>query len=446
MTPTAKPSAPLPPATRRSFLSAASLGTASLGTASLLGLSACEGTMRAGHDPRPAPDVAEPALATPIGRWLVVADRLCGDPNAAWPRADSIALVTRAMHDGLNAAQPRYHRWLPRNGTEPASNGASPSVTLAAAAFTVVTGRSNPAAHGDARALLDATLAAEPAEAARTAGLALGAAIGTATLASAGPRPPAKETFPVFNEMGRWRPAPPAGRNSYYDLSAPLLFPSRDSLLGPPPPTLDSPEYLADVAETRRLGGTTSTDRTEEQGDISRFWVPQLIPRNMMLVLLRRMTARPLPGGVWDEARMASILATAFADADVFVYGYKAHFAYWRPVTGINLGSPGVRPDPIWQPLLVTPYHPEYPSGHSADIATGTHVIAGLLGEFPFTYQALERQGRPTRDFPSLAAARTECSNSRIWCGAHFRHACNEGERIGQAIATKALAQVQRIA
>ena len=445
MTTPAKPSAP-PPAPesagsaappRRAFLG---------GGAALLALSACETPMRAGHDPRPARDTSEPALSSPVARWLDVTDRLCGDPNAAWPRADSVALAARAMHDGLNAARPRYARWVPRAGSEPPGNGASPEVALAAAAYTVIAARSAPEAQGEARALLDATLAAEPSDSARTAGLALGNAIGTATLAGAGPTPPAKETFPVFSEAGRWRPAPPAGRNSFYDLSAPLLFPSRNSLLGPPPPDINSPTYLEVVAETRRLGGTTSTDRTTEQADIARFWVPQLLPRNLMVVLLRRLAERPPPGGVWDIARMVSILATAHADTDVFVYGYKAHFAYWRPVTAINLGSPGVRRDPLWQPLLVTPYHPEYPSGHSADVATGAYVITGLLGEFPFTYQALERQGRPTRDFPSLAAALTECSNSRVWCGAHFRTACDEGERLGRAIATQALAQVQRVA
>ncbi|WP_043833965.1 vanadium-dependent haloperoxidase [Muricoccus aerilatus] len=432
-----KPTAPTSAPSRRALLG---------GTASLLGLSACEAPMRAGHDLRPAPVMAEPALSSPVARWLDVTDRLCGDPNAAWPRADSIALAARAMHDGLNAARPRYARWTPRAGSEPEGTGASPDVTLAAAAYTVIAARSAPTAQGEARAMLDATLAAEPSDTARTAGLALGTAIGTATLAGAGPTPPAKETFPVFSEMGRWRPAPPAGRNSYYDLSRPLLFPSRDSLLGPPPPDINSPAYLEALAETRRLGNTTSTDRTEEQADIARFWVPQLLPRNLMVVLLRRLAERPPAGGVWDIARMVSILATAHADTDVFVYGYKAHFAFWRPVTAINLGSPGVRADPLWQPLLVTPYHPEYPSGHSADVATGAYVITGLLGEFPFTHQALERQGRPTRAFPSFAAALAECSNSRIWCGAHFRPACNEGERIGRAIATQALTQVQRIA
>ena len=426
---------PSNPGTRRALLG---------GTASLLALSGCAVPMRASHDE--GPGAPESASESPVARWMDVADRVGSDPAAEWPRPNTVALTARAMHDALNAVQPHYARWLPRGASEPPGAGASPSVAASMAAYTVLARRCTDPGRQEAQALLAAAIAAEPSESARTAGVALGTAIGTATLGSAGSTPPEKRTFPVFTEQGRWRPTPPGSRNSYYDLSAPFLFPDRTALQGPPPPDLTSARYLEDVEEVRRLGGAASTERSAAQAEAARFWVPQLLPRNLMLVLLRRLAAQPPRGGTWDEARMASILATAHADTDVIVYEEKAHYAFWRPVTAINLGSPGIRPDPLWQAMLVTPYHPDYPSGHSADLATGTTVIAGLLGDAPLRYQAVDRQGRPTRDFPSLSAMLAECSDSRIWAGAHFRSACNEGQRIGRAIGERALAQVPRVA
>ena len=422
-----------------------------LAAASLLPLAACTPPLRAGHDAGPG----EPALASdsPVARWMDLADRIGSNPGSGWPRSNTVALTARAMHDALNAIEPRHATWLPRNAG--AGAGISPVCALSAAARTVLARRGPPA---EADALLAALTAAEPSGPARESGTALGTAIGTATLEAAGPAPE-RRMFEVSDQQGRWRPTSAAGQNTFFYTNQPFLFPARDSLRGPPPPDLASDRYREDVEEVRRLGGSNSPARSEAQTEAANFWVPQLLHRNLMLLLLRRAAARPqrgTPGGtpgssVWDEARMASILATAHSDTDVFVYGEKAHHAFWRPVTAIGLGSPGaagapgIPADPLWQAVLNTPGHPDYPSGHSADITAGTLVIAGLLGEAPVRYQAIDRQGRPTRDFPSLAAMLTECSDSRIWAGAHFRFACNEGQRIGRAIAARALTQVPRL-
>jgi hypothetical protein len=285
-------------------------------------------------------------------------------------------------------------------------------------------------------------VAREPSGSAREAGITLGTAVGTATMARAGAVPPERRRFTVSDQETVWRSTPARFGNTYFYLDPPFLFPDRSALFGPPPPRILSARYREVLEEVRRLGGKDSTERTAAQTEAASFWVPQLLHRNLMIVLLLRLAAQPPRGGLWDMARMVSILATANADADVFAYGEKAHFSFWRPVTAINLGSPGIIPDPQWQPLLETPAHPDYPSGHSVDISTGTLIIAGLLGDAPLRYQAFDRPDRPPRGFSSLATLRRECSDSRVWAGAHFRTACAEGERIGGAIAARALAQV----
>lgn len=398
-----------------------------------------------------APRPADPAQsATPaaeldglVARWVVFADWLAGGPqSAAWPRAGTIAVVAMAMHDALNAIEPRYARWAPAAASEPRAAGASPPVALSMAALTALTRRYPEAAvRAQAEPLVAAALAAEPSAAARSAGIALGSAIGTAATDRAGPRPE-KRGFLVSEAQGRWRPTPPLPLNSLFYLDSPTLFPARDSVQCPPPPELGSAQYRADLEEVRALGGARSRQRSPEQAAAARFWVPQSPQRNMMRILLRRLQAEPRPGGLWDEARMVSILAVAYADTDVMVYAEKFRHAFWRPVTAINLGSPGIRPDPAWETLLPTPGHPDHPSGHSADMAAGAAVIAGLLGDGPAAYQIVDRAGQPVRHFPSLAAASEECSESRIWAGAHFRTATLEGQRLGQAVAARALQQV----
>jgi hypothetical protein len=379
-----------------------------------------------------------------VARWMRVADRFASDPQATdWPRANTIAVVAMAMHDALNAVEPHYRRWKPRGRSEPHGlDAASPILAMSMAAFTVLEGRNaNPDLFAEARDLFSAVMAAEDSEAARSAGAALGRAVAIALLDDAGPRPE-KRNFIVSDAQGRWRPTPPLMMNSFIYLDRPFLFPNRHVLLGPPPPDLGSARYRTDVEEAWRMGGAGRTERSEAQTEAARFWVPQSLQRNVMQVLLRRIGERPLPGGIWDEARMVSILAVAYADTDVAVYAEKFHYSFWRPVTALNLGNSGVRTDPGWQALLPTPAHPDYPSGHSADLATGTTVIAGLLGEAPVRYQVLDRVGQPVREFPSLAAMLEECSESRIWAGAHFRTAAQEGLRIGRTIAARALEQV----
>ncbi|WP_458096298.1 vanadium-dependent haloperoxidase [Roseomonas sp. WA12] len=384
-----------------------------------------------------------PALDGLVARWMLLADEVAEIPqSAAWPRAHTIALATMAMHDALNAIEPRYARWAPATRSEPRPAGASPAVALSMAALAALS-RSDPSGAVRARAelLMTEVLATEPSDAARSAALALGSEIGAAAADRAGP-PPEKRGFNTSTAQGRWRPTPPRPINSLFYLDRPILFPARDSLQCPPPPELHSASYRTDLEEVRALGGAISWQRTPEQTDAARFWVPQSPQRNMMRILLRRLAAEPPSGGLWDEARMVSILAVAFSDNDVMVYAEKSRHAFWRPVTAINLGSPSIRPDPGWETLLPTPAHPDYPSGHSADMAAGAAVIAGLLGDGPVAYQVADREGQPVRNFPSLAAASDECSESRIWAGAHFRTATQEGQRLGQAVAARALQQV----
>lgn len=62
------------------------------------------------------------------------------------------------------------------------------------------------------------------------------------------------------------------------------------------------------------------------------------------------------------------------------------HYQFWRPITAIqnpsdNLINGGTATDATWTPLLVTPAHSEYPSGHSCVSGAGGRVLWNYFGE-----------------------------------------------------------------
>jgi membrane-associated phospholipid phosphatase len=94
------------------------------------------------------------------------------------------------------------------------------------------------------------------------------------------------------------------------------------------------------------------------------------------------------------------------------------------------------------------PSSPHYPSGHAADCATGAQLLGRVFGNSRGTvaYSAVDLRTPVTRRFPDFAAVASECAESRIWAGAHFRAANEEGRRIGAVIARRALESVPSLA
>jgi hypothetical protein len=110
--------------------------------------------LRHGGEPAPPP----PVTGTPVCRWSLAADRL-GRGNANWR---TMAVMHIAMHDALNAVEPRFARWAPATPDEAAPHGASAPVAMAAAAYQVLLARHQENAAEEADALFRAAVAAEP--------------------------------------------------------------------------------------------------------------------------------------------------------------------------------------------------------------------------------------------------------------------------------------------
>jgi hypothetical protein len=404
---------------------------------------------------------AERRGADTVTQWTLIGDYY-GDGAANWR---TLAIMHMAIHDALNAAHPVYQRWWPAAPGEPAADGANPEVAMAAAAAQVLV-LLHPDREAETATAFASIMARYPDDASKAAGSRLGKAIGRAAVE--------RRTHDGFDEVhffqgddapGRWRPTPSLFATSRTNDIKPFLFAALSDVPALPPPMLGTPTYLQQLAESRSLGGLHGSERTPEETTDAYFWASQTSQRGFVDLAVRLLAAhRPLRG-VYAEARVMAELTAALADSAIITWNEKAKYSFWRPITAIRANGA----DAAWAPLIETPPFPEYPSGHATDCYVGAGVLEaafpdlagpilylssaymepldGLTIPAPITFgmgqhaqsAQAEAAGGSALRFASLAAAATNCSNSRIWAGAHFPAAEAESERLASIIVRRAL-------
>lgn len=218
----------------------------------------------------------------------------------------------------------------------------------------------------------------------------------------------------------------------------PFAMPSGTACTLPPPPDFgvgpDSPfhaEALEVYEVSRSLGAAKEAT--------ARFWSddPMLSPTpagHWIFILLDLAEAEGLPAD-----RIADALARlGVAMADAFIACWQAKYAYdlLRPVTYIRRHI-----DPGWEPLLITPPFPEYPSGHSTLSGAAATVLTAIFGEDrAFADATHAEDGLPVRRFASFAEAAREAAISRLYGGIHFRAAIERGLDQGACVGAHAVA------
>jgi membrane-associated phospholipid phosphatase len=125
------------------------------------------------------------------------------------------------------------------------------------------------------------------------------------------------------------------------------------------------------------------------------------------------------------------------------VWDAKNTFNFWRPVTAIAQaavdGNPDTSAEAGWMPLLPTPGHQEYPSGHSGVSSAAATVLASFFGER--THFTATSNGVPgaVRSFTTFSDAVAQVADARVFAGFHFRFSCAEASHMGATIAKYAL-------
>lgn len=200
----------------------------------------------------------------------------------------------------------------------------------------------------------------------------------------------------------------------------------------PPPPDY-SEDQSSDFYKQALEVYETQKNLSPEQKKIARFWSddPMLSPTppghwiSIGLQLLEQENA--------DASRSADVLARlgiTMADSFVGCWNTKYQFDLLRPVTYIKRAI-----DAKWEPLLITPPFPEYPSGHSTQSAAAAAVLTKLYGvNFAFEDTTHARDGLAPRMFASFDAAAEEAALSRLYGGIHFRAAIERGLDQGRCI------------
>lgn len=248
------------------------------------------------------------------------------------------------------------------------------------------------------------------------------------------------------DKPGQWRRTPPAFRPPelphWASTTQPFLIKDANQFLPPPPPELSGPAYAKALDEVRRLGAKESKERSEDQTLAARFWsdfsYTETPPGHWNAILRQLVATQMLP--IAERARLFCLLNLTLADTALACWNAKYHYNTWRPETAIrgtaNNINHGTAPQPHWEPLLNSPPHPEYVSGHSAFSGAASSVLRRHFGagDFPIIARS-DAVKNTTRRFTSPESCVQEISQSRIWGGIHFRFACEAGVRLGESVA-----------
>jgi membrane-associated phospholipid phosphatase len=358
------------------------------------------------------------------------------------PRASrALAILHASIYDAINGITRSHESYFVPSDVPP---NASIDAAGSAAAHVVLVSLF-PAESTSFDDLHAAIMAAIPVSPRRRIGLEWGERVALQILAwRAGDGGDAGVPVSPADGPGVWQPTPPAFAAYLLPQWAfvwPFGMPSSSFLRPPGPPSLDSPEWVADFDEVKALGASVGSTRTPEQSLIALFWADGAgteTPPGHWNSLAQRVSASQRTS-LEATARLFALLNIAMADAAICAWDAKYAYNFWRPVTAIRNGeadgNPATVADPEWTSFIVTPPFPDYVSGHSTFSGAAAAVLAGFYGTDNISF-TLGSDGLPgvTRAFSSFTAAAKEAAVSRLYGGIHFRTANEDGLSAGIAI------------
>lgn len=349
----------------------------------------------------------------------------------------NLAIVHLAIHDAVNAVDRRYEPY---------------AVDVKAPPGTLLDAAAAGAAHGALVSLyplqkplldsaLKASLAKLPDGPAKSGSIEFGRGIGEQEVALRKDDGSANDVaYTPLGTPGSWKPTPPSPGPlviARWPKVKPIFLKSGDQFKAPAPPDPKSEAYARDVNEVKRLGGVNSSERTADQTAVAIFWVAQTW--HPYLEVVKQEAARR-DFSVHDNARLYALINGISLDTYIVGYGVKLIHNQQRPITAIreaaSLGNPQIQGDPNWLPLVQTPQHPDYVSGHAIQAGGYERVLHKIFGgdQLSAPSFAVWPAGTVRRTYTSWSQLTQEDNDARIWGGIHTRSATNGGDALGYQI------------
>jgi hypothetical protein len=351
-----------------------------------------------------------------------------------------LAMVHGAVYDAVNSIDERYEPYLVEVR---ARDWYSKDAAAATAAYRVLLG----IVSGQEAALTplyNTSLASIPAGAAKDGGIRVGEVAAAAMLADRkddGRSGAYRFPDPASPTAGQWRPVLPAfgnDPNAWIKDVRPFLIKDPARYASDGPASLTSKRYTREFNEVKAIGAMNSATRTADQTDQARFWAEG--PQPWTRVARQLAIDRGLRSG--ETARMFAMMYMTGADTLISVWGDKARWLFWRPITAIREAESDPNPDTAadtgWLPLINTPAYPEQPSGLSSVSAAMATSLEAVFGH-RVRFSATSLNSNTTRSYRSFSHAVDEVVDARVYSGIHFRKADEDGAEIGEEVADDAL-------
>jgi hypothetical protein len=382
---------------------------------------------------------AVPACANVITDWdekaIAAVEPLASVPSPSTPYAAyrMMGIVHAAMFDAVNSIERRYRPYMVQLPADPATSKDAAAAAAAAAVLATIDAKTA----GAMKIVLASYLSSMPDGEAKAEGVKLGDAVAAKVLAArANDGSDASDDYRPRTSPGVYVPTP-IMRGPMWPKVKPFAMASPSQFRPGPPIALDSTEWATDFNEIKDYGAQKSATRTAQHTETARFW---LVGGPVAYHPFLREIVTTKQMGVVDSARFMALGAFAINDALIAVLEAKYHYNFWRPVTAIRNGdidrNPATEREATWQPIAVTPMHPEYPCAHCALSGSVAGVVKRAFGTGDVPEIAITSPTAPgvTHRWTSMAAFTDEVANARIWAGFHYRFSTRVGTDMGLKI------------
>ena len=410
---------------------------------------------------------ASPARADVVLQWDEIAVRTLTTQTPAltpFAQARFAAIVQLAVFEAVNAISGEYDGYLgspvaPTAAPIVAPVGASSEAAAIVAAHDVLVNYF-PGSALTLHAERDASLAAIPNGAAKTNGIATGAAAAAAMIAERladgaspltfylppSPVPPGEwnitpgcPTDASGNPLGgillNWQNVRPFG------VETPQSGHWSEAFRPSPPPEISKNQYAKDYDEVKRVGAATSTERPDDRAIVVRFYAA-LSPTFLFHSVARQLAAGQNQS-LATNARILALVSIATSDSLVASFAAKYHYLYWRPVTAIRAGDSDdnrkTDPDAAFTPFITTPCFPSYPSNHASGSNAAIETLRRFYGSGGHAISlsaTIPVVGSVTLNYTKLQEISHDIDDARVYGGIHFRFDQDAGVRLGRTVAT----------